>query len=311
MRMLNHADCWRGQFIGVLFLSPASFPGIKFNPDYCSKSLDVGWIIRKLHAISQQVIKKSKSPEEQMKDQSLSQLSKNADALKVANLMLKPNNHPQQQMQAMQAIKRFNDMNKYKRTMEVEKDVGLDDEAMFNSKTYAGMMPFYSGGNLMDRAQNVTRSELSNEEFYNEIRDESDNEDGEDIECLAKADPEDRVLVVIDDFIAQLQTMDGDAAFLEMLLNRRKMFPGIVVSYLFTGQRYKYLPLSMRVVLDFVIALPISRKDFVTIAEEHTYKKMAELVKIVEKHFMDNPHNFIFFNLKSNRLFLNFERLLS
>lgn len=120
-----------------------------------------------------------------------------------------------------------------------------------------------------------------------------------------------KALIILDDVIADIKKMEHSPEIQRMFFNRRHWIPGVEVSFLVTAQNYKRLPNMFRSILTFIIMFNIPPKDLKYVADEQIYNNNSGIREIIQQHFKQQKHNFVYIRLDKYTMFLNFERLCS
>ena len=89
-----------------------------------------------------------------------------------------------------------------------------------------------------------------------------------------------------------------------LIFNRRHLKLNIII----TSQSYVNLPLDLRKNISNLILFKPSKKEFQLVFDELVETK-KELFRDVLKISYDDPHNFLFLNVNSQRMFKNWDEL--
>ena len=90
-----------------------------------------------------------------------------------------------------------------------------------------------------------------------------------------------------------------------LIFNRRHLKLNIII----TSQSYVNLPLDIRKNISNLILFKPSKKEFQLVFDELVETK-KELFQDVLKISYDDPHNFLFLNVNSQRMFKNWDELI-
>ena len=145
---------------------------------------------------------------------------------------------------------------------------------------------------------------LPKENFYNELDNESITDIYNRLDGYSKDD--EKSLLFIDDQTASLK---GSKHIMETLsriiFNRRHLKTNIIL----TAQVYNSLPLSIRKCISNLIMFKPSKKEMENVFEELIQSKKNLFDKIMNVCY-DKPHNFMFVNMDSQRIYKNWDEIL-
>ena len=135
-------------------------------------------------------------------------------------------------------------------------------------------------------------NDTSINKIYNRIDDASKNDE--------------KTLLFIDDCTADLKKTKFIMEVLKRLIfNRRHLKLNIII----TSQSYVNLPLDLRKNISNLILFKPSKKEFQLVFDELVETK-KELFCDVMKISYNDPHNFLFLNVNSQRIFKNWDELI-
>lgn len=118
-----------------------------------------------------------------------------------------------------------------------------------------------------------------------------------------------KVLVILDDVVSGIKSMDTKKPCIDLFFNRRKIVPGAEISILITSQQYSLLPLKFRSNLQFIIHFDIANKEIDNIKKEHFNGVVrSDYNTLLLIHFKKTNYNFIFIKLLPFQVFLNFDK---
>lgn len=145
---------------------------------------------------------------------------------------------------------------------------------------------------------------LQSENIYNELDDDSMNDIITRIDEYSNND--EKTLLFIDDFTADLKKSAFIILTLKKLIyNRRHLKLNIII----TAQSYVNMPLDIRKSIQNLVLFKPSKREFEIVFNEliESHKdKFLDVLKIT----YDEPHNFLFLNVPSQRMFKNFDELI-
>jgi hypothetical protein len=122
----------------------------------------------------------------------------------------------------------------------------------------------------------------------------------EQIAEIAQTNPKSNILIIIDDFIAQMKKCGNNDQFMNLFYNRRKLIPQGTISFILTGQKYIVLPPNIRTVLTGLFIFPVPGNDWSTICREYSIGSNTKIsTVIVNRHWEHHVHNFVFVGLIS------------
>ena len=140
--------------------------------------------------------------------------------------------------------------------------------------------------------------------IYNELNDNTINQIYNRIDDASKND--EKTLLFIDDYTADLKKTKFILEVLKRLIfNRRHLKLNIII----TSQSYVNLPLDLRKNISNLILFKPSKKEFQLVFDELVETK-KELFQDVIKISYNDPHNFLFLNVNSQRMFKNWDELI-
>ncbi len=117
------------------------------------------------------------------------------------------------------------------------------------------------------------------------------------------------ILIILDDVIGEISKQKHEPEVLAMFFNRRHWLRNGWISILITTQKYVLLPPSLRSVLTSVYVFKPNYLDWDRIKRETNVtsnKRIDTLAQIAYKE----KHNFIYFRLDTNQVFLNFDQVV-
>jgi len=111
--------------------------------------------------------------------------------------------------------------------------------------------------------------------------------------------------IIIDDQTIHLKNKDVERLLKDLIFNRRHYG----VSIYFLVQNYTSVPLSIRKAFTNLFIFKINKKEMGVIFDEAIEQK-KEIMDEVYKMVYNKPHNYLFINTDTQRLFKNFDELL-
>lgn len=121
--------------------------------------------------------------------------------------------------------------------------------------------------------------------------------------------PIEKVLVVIDDLVADLKAGERNPELLSFFNNRRKWYDvETEISIIVTTQKFTLLPSVFRSQIQFLIFFNIPPEDFKVITTQQMYNTPPAFKMNMTTHFRKSRHNFIYINFENYGVFLNFEK---
>ena len=140
---------------------------------------------------------------------------------------------------------------------------------------------------------------------YDELTYDNLNEVIENIKNLPENETS---LLMFDDMTAYLKSDKNIVTLLKDICNNRRHYH---VSIFFLVQTFKSLPTEIRRLLENLFIFKVSKETFDTIFDElledyNTKQIKKDLMKMV----FDKPHNFLFVNTNTQRLFKNFDEII-
>lgn len=118
-------------------------------------------------------------------------------------------------------------------------------------------------------------------------------------------DPEENVCILFDDMGAYLKNNDTRKLLKEIIMNRRHYH----ISIYFLVQTWYSIEKDVRKLFSNLFIFKCSRHEMLNITSEMIEQhndKIGEIVKIV----YDKPHNFLFINVDSQRMFKNWDEMI-
>lgn len=160
-------------------------------------------------------------------------------------------------------------------------------------------MPSHSRGSLKD---NIFE-QLPNDQLYNELTAENIDDVFDQIEEVA--DDGGFSLLVLDDMQAYLKDKYVAKRLTEIVANRRHLRTSIWL----IAQTYKSIPKQVRQMLTNLFVFKVRKSEMANIFEEQVElmkDNFQDVVKLVYK----TPHDYLFIDTASQRVFKNFDEIL-
>ncbi len=144
---------------------------------------------------------------------------------------------------------------------------------------------------------------LPPEKFFNELNETTIQQVYNILEDTAK---DMKTLLFIDDCTADLKRSKiVETTLKKIVYNRRHLKCNIIV----TSQSYVNLPLDIRKTITSVFMFKPSKKELEILFNELIESKKESFMDIMRFAY-DDPHNFLFVNINSQRLFKNFDEII-
>lgn len=160
-------------------------------------------------------------------------------------------------------------------------------------------MPAHSRGSLKE---NIFE-QLPNEQLFDSLTDETINEVFEQIEEVA--DDGGFSLLVLDDMQAYLKDKYVAKRLTEIIANRRHLRTSVWL----IAQTYKSIPKQVRQMLTNLFVFKVRKSEMANIFEEQV-ELMKDNFQDVIKMAYKTPHDYLFIDTLSQRVFRNFDELL-
>lgn len=126
--------------------------------------------------------------------------------------------------------------------------------------------------------------------------------------CQEKQKPG-HVLVIMDDFLTELEKMSSNSVFKCLFTRRRWKYPSLCVSYLFTAQYFMAFPKRFRHCLTEICLWSCNEADWKQIARDCNFRRSIEQECNIGLHMRESEHNFICIKPGTGTVFLNFKSL--
>lgn len=160
-------------------------------------------------------------------------------------------------------------------------------------------MPSHSRGSLKE---NIFE-QLPNEQLFDSLTDETINEVFDQIEEVAEDGG--FSLLVLDDMQAYLKDKYVAKRLTEIVANRRHLRTSIWM----VAQTYKSIPKQVRQMLTNLFVFKVRKSEMANIFEEQVELMKDNFNDVVKKVFHE-PHDYLFIDTLSQRIFKNFDELL-
>jgi len=112
--------------------------------------------------------------------------------------------------------------------------------------------------------------------------------------------------IIIDDMTAKLKNKEVEKLLKELIFNRRHYR----CSVFFLVQSYISVPLQIRKLFSNLFIFKVAKKELETIRDEILETIPRECVGDLAKLVFDKPHNYLFINADTQRLFKNFDEII-
>jgi len=145
---------------------------------------------------------------------------------------------------------------------------------------------------------------LPKENLYDDLNDETIDSIFTKINDYSKNG--EKTLLFIDDQTASLKKSNYIIQTLKRIIyNRRHLKTNIII----TAQSYSNIPLDIRKNINNLVIFKPSKKEMQLLFDENIESKKNTFLHVINITY-DEPHNFLFVNVPSQRLFKNFDELI-
>jgi len=125
------------------------------------------------------------------------------------------------------------------------------------------------------------------------------------LDQIRAAPPSENKCIIFDDMTAYLKSNDTLQLFKELVFNRRHLR----VSIYFLVQTWYSVPRDIRKCFTNLFVFRVSKSELQTIFDE-VVEQRKEMVVPISQLVWDKPHQFLFINTDSNRLFKGFDEIV-
>ena len=122
---------------------------------------------------------------------------------------------------------------------------------------------------------------------------------------IKNAEPDENNCIILDDMGAFLKNNETKSLFKELVYNRRHLHTSIF----FLCQSWLSVEKDLRKLFTNVFCFKISKSEMENLFSEVIEKKKEHLLGIMKIAY-DKPHNFLFINTDTGRLFKNFDEII-
>jgi hypothetical protein len=112
--------------------------------------------------------------------------------------------------------------------------------------------------------------------------------------------------ILFDDVGSYLKNPDTVILLKDMMANHRHYS----LSMYFCVQTIKMIPIELRRMMDNLFVFRVNKDTLTTIFEEYLEIENRKIVEQIAKYVYDEPHNFLFVNTGSQRLFKNWDEII-
>jgi hypothetical protein len=112
--------------------------------------------------------------------------------------------------------------------------------------------------------------------------------------------------IIIDDMTVYLKNKGTEKVLRHIINNRRHL--GITIFIL--SQTYHSIPKEIRRLINNMVVFNCSRSELISIMEEHFENIKEDNVLDLKKIVFREPHDFMFLNTESQRLFRNWDEII-
>jgi AAA15 family ATPase/GTPase len=159
-------------------------------------------------------------------------------------------------------------------------------------------MPSSSQASLKD---NIF-SKIREENIYNEL---SYDNLQEVMNKIKSSDTDDKNIIIFDDMASHLKNKDTKQLFKELVYNRRHLH----VSIFFLVQSWLSIEKDLRKLFSNIFCFKVSKSEMQNLFEEVIEQKKDELLDVM-KIVYDKPHQWLFINTDSGRLFKMWDEII-
>jgi hypothetical protein len=128
---------------------------------------------------------------------------------------------------------------------------------------------------------------------------------GQCMEQIEAEDPKYNNCIILDDVTASLKDYAVEKMLKMLVYNRRHMRTSIF----FLSQSYVSVPLSIRKLFNNMFIFKVNKKELNTIFDECLERHKDRYIEISNLVF-DKPHQYIFLNTDTQRIFKGFDELI-
>lgn len=125
---------------------------------------------------------------------------------------------------------------------------------------------------------------------------------------LTILDKQQQVLVILDDCVSELKSLENKPEFTKLFYNRRHIKPKVCVSIFLTSQYWSKIPASIRGMCTGIFIFSINSTEVSKMIKELPFGDNTTKIKtIISTLGNSKPHEFIYINFINNKKYLNFE----
>jgi hypothetical protein len=156
--------------------------------------------------------------------------------------------------------------------------------------------------NSRQSMKNNIFDKLPEEKKYNELNFENLNEV---LTKIKSAEPDEKHAIIFDDMGSYLKNSDVKQLFKELVYNRRHLHTSIF----FLVQSWLSLEKDLRKLFTNLIIFKISRSEMDNLINEVIEQKKEHILDIMKIAY-DKPHQWLFINVDSNRIFKMWDEIV-
>lgn len=116
------------------------------------------------------------------------------------------------------------------------------------------------------------------------------------------------VLVILDDFVADIKDNETNIQLKRLLFNRRHLITNGMVSVIITSQKFKSIPSIVRAIINHLIFFRLNPSEEDVIKEDCVHDNL-DFKSILEFTF-DSPKSFMIYNMTDSKIFKNFDEII-
>ena len=159
--------------------------------------------------------------------------------------------------------------------------------------------------NSLNSLKNNPFKVLPKENIYNELTNDTILDIAERIDANSKNG--EKTILFMDDVTADLKSSRLITDTMKKLIfNRRHLKLNIIIC----AQVYNNMVLDIRKIITNLILFKPSKKEFENVFEELMENKKEIMLDIMKLAYNDDPHNYLFINVPSQRMFINSDEII-
>ena len=116
-----------------------------------------------------------------------------------------------------------------------------------------------------------------------------------------------QVLLIFDDCVSEMRTLEGKPDFTKLFYNRRHITPNVCLSIFLTSQYWTKIPSAIRAMCSGTFIFSINQSEWTKMVKELPLGENSSTLKTAIQSLQTKPHSFIHLNFNNNKKYLNFE----